>query len=190
VNLRDRRMETEWQLLQTLAGANPATFSAVTRSQDEFHIVMRDSPAWVKSKMRPLIETEHALRYVYHRYYPTLPLEGYFLRPILHVNVDPVTGFACLWQDYRPTQTIVDAVLITRAIMSCKVANWDPAHRMQQDAVVQLPESCLLFMPSLTIPANCRTMMPYRSSGRKRISTSAVEDQMPREGAFAFSDTE
>jgi hypothetical protein len=183
-------METEWQLLQTLAEANPATFFAVTRSRDEFHVVVRDSPAWVKNKMGPLIETEHALRYVYPRYYPTLPLEGYFLRPILHINVDPMTGFACLWQDYRPTQTIVDAILITRAIMSYKVANWEPGHRMQQDAVVQLPESCILSMPPLTIPANCRTAMHYRSSGRKRISASVVEDQMPREGAFAFSDNE
>lgn len=175
MNIRNRRMDAEWQLLQVLADANPSTFALITRSQDEFRIVMRESPAWIGERGERRVETEHALRYLYPRYYPSLPLEGYFVRPISHINVDPVTGFVCLWQDYRPAQTIVDAILVTRAIMACKVANLDLAHRMQEDTVLESPESSPLSMPSLNIPAICRPPLLRRAAGRQRI-TPALAD--------------
>src|SRR5579859_1142726 len=128
MDTRNRRMDAEWQLLQALVDANRFAFASVVRFQGEFRIVMRESPAWVGKQHERRIETEHALRYVYPRYYPSLPLEGYFVRPVLHVNVDPLTGFVCLWKNYQPAQTIVDAILITRAVMACKAANWEPAH--------------------------------------------------------------
>jgi hypothetical protein len=182
MNLRNRRMETEWQLLGSLADANKTAFAQITRLPNEFRVVMCESPAWVGRRSERRIETRHELRYVYPRYYPFLPLEGYFVHPISHINVDPMTGFVCLWKDYRPSQTIVDAVLITRAIMAGDVANWDPAHRMQQDAVTEpLP------MPSLGIPANCRPLLPQRSS-RQRLLSPITNDTL--ESSFAFSDTE
>ena len=190
MDLRSRRMDTEWQLLQDLAETNRSTFADVNRLQDEFRIVMQESPAWIGGESERRIEIEHALRYVYPRYYPSLPLESYFVRPIVHVNVDPVTGFICLWQDYRPAQTIVDAILITRAIMACKVANWDPAHRMQQDVIPEHQESYVLPMPPLTIPASCRSLLPHRSTSGKRRLSSAFDDQISRESNFAFSNTE
>jgi hypothetical protein len=182
MNLRDRRMDTEWQMLETLANANGATFAAITRARDEFHIIMRQSQAWVGKNSERRIETEHALRYVYPRYYPSLPLEGYFVRPILHVNVDPATGFVCLWKDYRPTQTIVDAILITRAIMACKAANFDQAHRMQQDVFLDDTDFCALSMPPLTIPATCRPLVLHRSS-RQRLS-SEIHNHTLQESDF------
>lgn len=190
MNLRNRRMEIEWQLLEALAAANPTSFGSVIRLQDEFRILMRESPAWVGSSKEGRVETEHELRYVYPRYYPSLPLEGYFVRPVLHVNVDPVTGFVCLWKDYRPAQTIVDAILITRAIMACKVANWDPAHRLQEVSVLERSGAYALSMPALTIPASCRPLLPHRGAGSKRRLTSELDNQGLRENSFAFSDTE
>ncbi|HEY4047908.1 MAG TPA: hypothetical protein VGM27_13685 [Acidobacteriaceae bacterium] len=183
-------METEWQLLEDLATANRTSFASVIRLQDEFRILMRESPAWVGRSNERRIETEHELRYVYPRYYPSLPLEGYFVRPVLHANVDAVTGFVCLWKDYRPAQTIVDAIHITRAIMACKVANWDLAHRMQEASVLERSGAYALSMPSLTIPASCRPLLPRRSIGSKRRLTSELDNQGVRENSFAFSDTE
>jgi ubiquitin-protein ligase len=183
MNLRNRRMDAEWQLLESLADANRSTFAQITRLEDEFRFIMQESPAWVGKGSDSRTETEHALRYVYPRYYPSLPLEGYFVRPILHINVDPVSGFVCLWKNYRPVQTIVHAILITRSIMAGSVANWDPAHRMQQDALMDpLP------MPSLTIPANCRPLLPQRSSRRRLLSE--IPDHTSQERNFAFSDIE
>lgn len=189
MDTRNRRMDAEWQLLQALADANQATFASIARLQDELRVVMRESPAWVGEDSEQRIETEHALRYVYPRYYPSLPLEGYFVRPITHVNVDPLTGFVCLWKNYQSMQTIVDAILITRSIMAHKAANWEPAHRMQQVTFIHSTESYELPMPSLTIPAICRTRLFNSRKGRERLSLE-LQDHAPHESDLAFSDTQ
>jgi hypothetical protein len=190
MNLRSRRMEVEWQFLEALAAANRASFSALTRLQDEFRVVMRESPAWFGRWSERRVETEHELRYVYPRCYPSLPLEGYFVRPVLHINVDSVTGFVCLWHVYRPAQTIVDAILITRAIMAWKVANRDPAHRIQEAPALGDPGAYMLSMPSLTIPASCRPTLPNRGIGSKRRLTTELDNQVIRENRFAFPNPE
>jgi len=174
-------METEWLFLEALADANRTTLASIIRSPDEFRIVMRQSPAWVGKGSERQIKTEHAIRFVFPRYYPTLPLEGYFVHPISHVNVDPVSGFICLWKNYQPTQTIVDAVLITRAMMAWKAANWDPEHRIQQAECSELP------MPSLTIPTSC---LPLQTCQKSRRRLSSELDNPTNESHFAFLDTE
>lgn len=179
MNLRNRRMETEWQLLEALADANRTALASITRLPDEFHVTLQESPAWIEKNNVRHIETEHTLRYVYPRYYPTLPLEAYFVHPVSHINIDPVTGFICLWKDYRVGQTIIDAILVTRAIMSWKAANWDPVHRMQA------AESSPLSMPSLIIPESCLPLLHHRGN-RQRLSS----DYTPQESSFAFSNTE
>jgi ubiquitin-protein ligase len=189
MDTRNRRMNAEWQLLQALVDANQLTFASIVRLQDEFRVVMRESPAWVGKEDERRIETEHALRYVYPRYYPSLPLEGYFVRPVLHVNVDPLTGFVCLWQNYQPAQTIVDAILIMRAVMACKAANLDTAHRMQQVTFINSTESCALPMPSLTIPEVCRPRLLWPGKGRRRLSLE-LHDHASHESDLAFSDIE
>ena len=189
MNLRNRRIDTEWHLLNDLADANSATLVAISRSEDEFRIDMRESPAWMGGKYKQQIEPAHLVRYVYPRYYPSLPLEGYFVRPICHINVDAVTGFICLWQDYRPAQTIVDAILITRAIMACKVANWDPAHRMQHDVATEHRELYELSMPALILPISCHGLLLHQRPDRRRL-TSELDDQIPCGGNFALSDIE
>jgi ubiquitin-protein ligase len=189
MNLRNRRIDAEWQLLAALADANPMTFAAITRLEDEFRIDMRQSPAWVGGRQERKIETAHRLRYVYPRYYPSLPLEGYFVRPIFHVNVDPATGFVCLWQDYRPAQTIVDAILITRAIMAGKVANLEAAHRMQQDAALEYEESLALPMMALMLPSACRPPLAQRRTSRRRL-VSELDPPALRENKCAISNPE
>lgn len=186
MNPRNRRIDTEWQLLAALTDANRGTFAAITRSEDEFRIDMRESPAWVGGRQGRKIEAAHLLRYVYPRYYPSLPLEGYFVRPIFHVNVDLATGFVCLWQDYRPAQTIVDAILITRAIMAGKVANLNHPHRMQQDAALECEESHVLPMASLTLPPACRPLPSHRHTGRRRLTSELASPLTPREQVCDF----
>jgi ubiquitin-protein ligase len=180
MNLRSRRMEEEWQLLEKLAHANPRVLASITRLPDEFHVGLNESPAYVPRAHERRIEHEHVVRYVYPRYYPTLPLEGYFVRPIVHINVDPVTGFVCLWARYHPAQTIVDAILTTRTVMTWKTANRDPAHTMQEADCSELP--CV---QPLVIPENCRPMLLH-GKRRQRLS-SEFDDQAQRESNYAFS---
>jgi hypothetical protein len=189
MDTRNRRMNAEWQLLQALVDANQLTFASIVRLQDEFKVVMRESPAWVGNEDEQRIETEHALRYVYPRYYPSLPLEGYFVRPVLHVNVDPLTGFVCLWKNYQPAQTIVDAILVTRAVMACKAANWEPSHRVQHITFSAYTESHVLPMPSLTMPEVCQPHLLWPGKVRQRLSLK-LHDHALYESDLAFSDIE
>ena len=185
MNLRNRRIDAEWQLLVALADANPVTFAAITRLEDEFQIELRESPAWIGGKEKRIVETAHKLRYVYPRYYPSLPLEGYFVRPIFHLNVDLATGFVCLWQDYRPTLTIVDAILVTRAIMAGTAANLELTHRMQHDAEFAYKRSQALPMAPLTLPPACRPFLSRRHTNRQRL-TMDFDLQNTREYACDF----
>jgi hypothetical protein len=180
MHLRSRRMEAEWHLLEQLAQANPRIITHIARLPEEFHLVLRESPAYVQKGRERWIEREHSVRYVYPRYYPTLPLEAYFVCPIVHMNADPATGFVCLWQQYRPTQTIVDAILITRTLMAWKTANRDPAHCMQSIEYGELPG-----MQPLVVPEVCRPVLRYRK-GRQRLS-SEPDDQASQESNCAFS---
>lgn len=181
MNLRNRRMDAEWKLLQALAEANGAIVREVARLENEFHVTLGNSPAWIGATDKPRIETDHNIRYVYPRYYPTLPLEGYFVRPILHPNVDSATGFACLWNTYRPSQTIVDAILITRAIMCWKTVNHDPQHKMQK-----IHDLNALTIHELVIPLSCLPLLAHRSY-KQRLSKDAQKHE-PEESYLAFSD--
>lgn len=183
MNLRSRRMEEEWQLLEKLASVNPCVLVNISRSLKEFRIVLRNSPAWIQAEDKLRIENEHVVRYVYPRYYPTLPIEGYFTCPIVHLNVDPLTGFVCLWDQYRPSQTIVDAILITRAIMAWKIANRDPAHCMQPGAFSEIPE-----VQPLIVPEDCRPMLLHQKR-RQRLSFDC-DSPATQEADCALSHTE
>jgi ubiquitin-protein ligase len=192
MSLRARRLGSEWQLLKELAGANAAVIAQIDRFEDEFHVMLRNSPTWVSAVAGRQMETSHTVRYVYPRYYPTLPLEAYLTRPVLHINVDHSSGFVCLWSEYRSQCTIVDAILTTRAVLAWQAANWDPAHRMQPDAFTEAPEERALPLCALEVPSTCRSSIPptMRSSkaGRRRLS-SALEDQPYCGSDLAFSDT-
>jgi hypothetical protein len=183
MSLRTRRMEEEWHLLEKLAVANPCILADIACFPEEFAVTLKNSPAWTQNGSELKIENEHVVRYVYPRYYPTLPLESYLVRPVAHVNVDPSTGFACLWEQYRSSQTIVDAVLITRAIMAWRAVNRDPAHQMQ---ALDLPE--IPGMQPLFIPEDCRPILRPRSN-KQRLSSGDDNQSLPEEHC-AFSHIE
>jgi hypothetical protein len=180
MNIRDYRLISEWRILEVLAAANQDIFGSISRSSNEYQMVLRNSPAWVRQGTEMSIETEHALRYVYPRYYPALPLECYLDRPICHINVHSRTGFVCLWRHYSARYTILDAVLTTRRVMSGRVANHAPEHVMQrvpQEACSTLPP-----MEPLIIPPECRAEWAFRRSNRRRLSTETNQ-----ESQLAFS---
>jgi hypothetical protein len=167
-------MDAELELLEKLAAANPRVLARIERREDEYCVELMESPAWMDSawmgsEERRRIAHEHTLRYVFPRYYPSLPLEAYVAQPVLHPNVDPANGFVCLWRSYRAAQTIVDAVLITRAVLSWNAVNDEPEHRMQSvqglDALAGL---------ELIIPDECRLMVRGRGT-RQRLEACAID---------------
>jgi len=173
MNLRDRRLRKEWEQLQALAAANPDILAAVERVPGEFHVTFANSPAWACEAGKTYVRAEHVLRYVFPRYYPTLPLDAYFVKPVFHPNVDQENGFVCLWHEYRPGLTIIDAIHITRSIMAHRCVNQDPAHCMQPGAYVVHE----LDIPSMIIPSCCNPVLPEPRSGRRPRLTSTLPEK-------------
>lgn len=167
MNLRARRIEQEWLLLERLASANPSIVCTVAREKQGFEVNLRESPAWTQGTSGPRIRMNHTVHYMVPRFYPSLPVEGYLARPVFHPNVDQVSGFLCLWSDYQPRQTIVDALQITRAILAHHCFNLHPDHCMQPDAL-----GCeALPMSPLLIPESCRTdTLAGRANARPRLT--------------------
>jgi hypothetical protein len=162
-------MDAEWELLERLAAANRHVLVRIERCEKEFRVELGESPAWMGSDAWRWIEREHPMRYVFPRYFPSLPFEAYIARPVVHPNVNPVNGFVCLWKSHRTTQMIVDAVVTTRAVLSWSAVNSDPEHRMQS-----VQGLAALAKPELAIPDECRPVM--RGSGvRLRLEACAMD---------------
>jgi hypothetical protein len=179
MSLRSRRIDAEWELLESLAAANPHILTHIERCEGEFHVELKESPAWLgeiwsgenRSDTNSLrwVRWDHSMRYFFPRYYPTLPIEAFLAQPVLHPNVDPLNRFVCLWKTYSTAQTIVDAVVITRAVLSWSAVNNDPAHCMQS-----VQGLARLAMPELTIPDECRA--PARPArARQRLEACEVD---------------
>lgn len=169
MSLRSRRMNAEWELLEKLAAANPRVLARIERNEDDFQIELRESPAWMGSEEKRWVMRDHVVRYVFPRYYPSLPLEAYVMQPVIHPNVDSMNGFLCLWKSYRPAQTIVDAVVITRAVLSWSAVNSEPEHLMQN-----VHGLAVLARPELIIPEECRPMMRERGA-KRRLEACAMD---------------
>jgi hypothetical protein len=166
MSTRKHRIVAEWELLQTLARANPETLR-IQKKGEEFCVQFENSPAWMGNQAEHVIQTTHEVGYRFPRYYPALPLEAFFKVPIFHPNVDPITGFACLWLDYRPLMNIVDAIVVTRAIMAFQTVNREQDHLMQPDALDQCEP---LATTPLVIPEACRGWSSLQPMGRRRLS--------------------
>jgi len=165
MNLRARRMDAEWKILELLAAANARVLRRIAHGENDFRVELEESPAWMGADEQRWIERKHTVRFVFPRYYPALPLEGYLERPVLHPNVDARNGFVCLWRDYRSAWMIVDAVVILRAVLCWGTVNEAPEHRMQDVRGLNvLPKI------DLTVPAECRPLTRARDE-KQRLET-------------------
>jgi hypothetical protein len=181
-SLRERRMQSEWLLLLQLAEANPEILVRVEREPDAFLVQLAETPGWVAGEDRPVVVREHLIRYVFPRYYPALPLEAYCRRAPLHPNAHPENGFLCLWVDYAPNRSIVDALLITRAMLAHRASNRSEQHCMQPAAHDLGP----LVLPELKVPEGCRTAAGAPGGRRTRL-TSIQDDNAHPQSALAIS---
>lgn len=166
MTLRDRRIENEWLSLCALAQDNPSIIVSTHRALSEFTVSLQNSPAWVAGAEGPVLKTDHCVRYRFPAYYPHLPVEAWFAVPVFHPNVDPLNGFACLWRDHYPTRTVIDAIVITRALIAHQTRNSHPLHIMQPDALIIQGS---LLPPSLRIANHLRNNIVSVRHARKRL---------------------
>ena len=143
-----RRLRAEWDLLNRLALLNPkrltgleaddVTFRAtlgVPRLSSGFSVAV---PRWEKESLeRPA----HAFRVSYPVHFPAVPMELFLETPVFHPNIHPETGFVCLWERHRVSNTVEHAVHKLLAMLEGRLYNADAVHVMQPDALIALRSS-------------------------------------------------
>ncbi|WP_446743872.1 ubiquitin-conjugating enzyme E2 variant [Silvibacterium acidisoli] len=181
--LRERRMQSEWLLLTKLAESNPEIIDSLDRTPDAFRVHLSNTPGWIAVEDRPVLQSEHWIEYLFPRYYPTLPLEAYCRRPAFHPNIHPETGFLCLWEDYLPNRSMLDAVVTTRAVLAHQAMNRSAQHCMQPAAFHCDP----LEIPALCVPESCRTMQGTLQGQRRSRLTSIPDESGNLQDSLAIS---
>ena len=131
----ERRLSAEWDLLSNLAALNPRRLTDLVAEDTTFFVTLNRTPALSLGKEGAVL-CEHRLRIAFPRYFPSLPLELSIETPVFHPNVHPVTGFVCLWDRHRVSNTVEHALHKTAAILGWKLMNFDPRHTMQPDTLI------------------------------------------------------
>lgn len=133
---RARRLSGEWALLGQIAASNPEILFIREWSQDGvtdiFTLGLRSTPAWESSES---VRSVHEVEFRFPRFFPALPVECFIDPPAFHPNIHPVTGFVCLWKAYCETETLLDAVLRLRSVLSAHSYNASRDHVMQPEAL-------------------------------------------------------
>jgi len=139
MGIRGRRIENEWRLLAGLAQSNPLLVGDLHRNdgpaRDEFHFRLRGSGALSADAGEPVISRTHDVLIRFPRYFPAVPMELELTTPVFHPNVHPETGFVCLWNRYRPGDSVVEAVARLQRVIAWELYNLDADQVMQPEAV-------------------------------------------------------
>jgi len=128
---RARRIANEWAVLTDLGRAE----RRVEGDTDVFATTIRDAPALVGPGESLRIEREHDVVFRFPRFFPAMPVEVFVARPVFHPNVHPRTGFVCLWKEDDPGNSVADALVRLRWVISWRMFNESPVHVMQEEAV-------------------------------------------------------
>jgi ubiquitin-protein ligase len=134
MDLRQRRIENEWELLQQMAQANPSLLRDIRRHQDEFLLKLSQTTAPLCVNGNVEFRSEHDVRFSYARFFPTMPIEAYVTPPVFHPNVHPDTGFVCLWGRFSLHDTVVEALCQLQRVLTFTLFSDSADHVMQPEA--------------------------------------------------------
>ena len=129
-----RRLRAEWCLLEQLAALNPSRLIEPRWLDSAFEVTLLQTPALQPAS--PELLAEHRVRVVYPRFFPAVPLELYLAEPVVHPNVHPLTGFVCLWDRHRVSNTVEHALHKTVAMLGWGLLNAEAHHVMQPEALL------------------------------------------------------
>jgi len=140
MGLQSRRVGNEWDLLLHLQRSNPSILQAVNRNSspevDAFLLVLLRTGGIVSQNGREILVYSHEAKISFPRFFPSVPLEARLAVPVFHPNVDPVSGFVCLWNRFAPGDTVIEAVCRLQRVISWKLLNLDQDQVIQPRAVV------------------------------------------------------
>jgi hypothetical protein len=138
-----RRVEQEWVLLRDLAAANK-TIEVLNRVStldcEEFRIVLYETEGLVQASDGLAIRDVHEARIRFQQFFPAVPIEAFLTTPVFHPNVNPTNGFVCLWERFRPRDTIIDTILQLQRIICLELFNSRAEHVMQTHALTWIDD--------------------------------------------------
>ena len=143
-NVRVRRIQNEWKLLQELASRNPGTLEVLERgvgpTGEFFRVRLYQTASPIKAqgciaKGCIQLSESHLIEFVFPRFFPAIPIEAMLQVPVFHPNVDPDNGFVCLWTRTCAGDTILEAATRIQRIIAWDLVNFAPDHLIQPDAV-------------------------------------------------------
>jgi len=181
--LRARRLRMELALADALLAANTDLLFEFARQDDAGDDVLhwRLTGTSMIERMgrgahRVLDRARIAIRFP--RFFPFLPIEIAVLTPVLHPNICPHTGLACLFETYRPDENLYGALAVLQRMLSWTIWNEEVHHVVQPAALawvhgmtpgrVQVP---LPFVP-VVLPNDWKHLegTPRSSSSREFLS--------------------
>ena len=136
----ERRLTAEWNLLLALVQKNPGRLQHPTACDTTFFITLHPVSAETTNGGATPWLPSHDIRIEYPVHFPAVPMELYLSTPVLHPNVHPQTGFVCLWDRHRVSNTVEHALHKTVAMLAGRLYNPEPLHVMQPLALSRLAQ--------------------------------------------------
>jgi ubiquitin-protein ligase len=125
--LRERRIRNEWELLQAFKGRNPCTLHVLehccTGEDDTFYCTLEQTSGIVIRDGIKVLERSHLAELRFPRFFPSVPIEARLAIPVFHPNVDPQSGFVCLWERSSASDTVMEAVRRLQLVISWESFN-------------------------------------------------------------------
>jgi ubiquitin-protein ligase len=177
-SIRERRIENEWQTLLQIVAHNVGVLTIIRRNStagvDRFEIELHRSGGLLKVNAAPAEVDTYGAVIEFPDFFPAVPMQVFLSRPLLHPNVQPVTGFICLWDETSPGDSVIEALQRLQLIVSWKMFNDSPDHLMQPEAFDLYPSKQALPIERIQIPEHlldvrsARSIIP--SQMRRRLS--------------------
>ncbi len=150
MTMLERRLRAEWNLLLALVERNPTRLDQLHACDTALLVTLHGPPVASADQSAARQISSHDIRIEYPVHFPAVPMELYLRSPVLHPNVHPQTGFVCLWNRHRVSNTVEHALHKTVAMLSGRLYNSNAPHVMQPQALAHMPP----FPPPLSAPAD------------------------------------
>ena len=161
--LFERRVASEWQLLRQLADENPGRIAAMRNDGAVFRFELH-GPATdpADAAMHPGLVNTLSIHVEFPVHFPAVTMEMFLAVPVFHPNVHPETGFVCLWDRHRVSNTVEHALHRIVAMLAGTLRNTEPLHVMQPRAVEGKVQTRPMPLQGV------RYELPVAPSGRRR----------------------
>jgi hypothetical protein len=173
MSMRDRRIRNECELLVRLAERNAGVLHVYEWHDGpggaRFQIRLEQTRGLVRSGGELIQAGGHAATLILPRFFPSVPIEALLPVPVFHPNVEPESGFVCLWDRSSPGNTIIQAVYRLQRMIAWDVLTLQTDHVMQPEAAVWYENR----NRGVTLPLEFRAISGYEALAGENLNGRA-----------------